>query len=247
MKKIRGFTLIELLVVISIIALLTAILMPALRKARSQARGVVCLAHLRSYGHAFFLYAEDNDGFLVPARVERGNGQEVWWDEILLKYHGTEELRICPMATQSPPSGAVGGPRWYWHHGDDVPRGYGMNGWAMPWTKHLEDSGWIPRRGREMLWEKLYSCRPASEIPLATDAAWGLGFPSETDQMRLNTWVFGDGGWMSSYAIDRHFGHVNGIMADGSVKKIRLPDLWTLRWYRRWTPRYDVIIPWYKY
>jgi len=241
MKKIRGFTLIELLVVISIIALLMAILMPALGRARSQARGTVCLANLRSYGYGFVLYAEDNDGYNVPAYSDQGE----WWDTTLLKYHGTEELKICPMATRMNPDAPWGGPRWYWHHGDEVPRGYGMNSWATSWTKQLEDSGWVPRR--EMLWEKLDTCRPANEIPLATGAAWGLGFPQESDQMTENKWVFWDGGWMSSCAIDRHFGYVNGVMADASVRKIRLPDLWTLRWYRRWTPRYDVVIPWYRY
>ena len=246
--KVKGFTLIELLVVISIIALLMAILMPALRRARNQARGTVCMAHLRSYGHGFYLYAEDNDGYNVAAMKEV-DGNDVWWDDILLKYHGTAELKVCPMATRpAPPDllpAGVGGPRWYWHHGDHEPRGYGMNSWAMPWNKAFETWGWVARR--EMLWEKLNTCRPASEIPLATDAAWGLGFPTETDRMKEDEWVYGDGGWMSAYAIDRHFGCVNGVMADASAKEIRLPDLWTLRWYRRWTPRSDVVIPWYRY
>ena len=63
--KTRGFTLIELLVVIAVIALLLAILMPALRRAKGQAQTVACAAHLRQFGMAWSLYAEDNDGFNI--------------------------------------------------------------------------------------------------------------------------------------------------------------------------------------
>lgn len=58
----RAFTLIELLVVIAIIALLLAILMPSLRKARDQAKGVTCRNNLRQIGLAFNLYTEDYEG-----------------------------------------------------------------------------------------------------------------------------------------------------------------------------------------
>src|SRR4051794_2521778 len=53
----RGFTLIELLVVVAIIALLIAILLPSLGKARESARRTVCGTHLKSQGTAFVLYA----------------------------------------------------------------------------------------------------------------------------------------------------------------------------------------------
>ncbi|ARN56164.1 type II secretion system protein [Sedimentisphaera salicampi] len=57
-----GFTLIELLVVISIIALLMAILMPALNKAREQAYAIPCMSNMRTISLAFYMYQEDNDG-----------------------------------------------------------------------------------------------------------------------------------------------------------------------------------------
>ena len=62
-KRKTGFTLIELLVVISIIALLLSILVPALRRAREQAKSVVCLSNLRQQGLTMALYIEDNDGY----------------------------------------------------------------------------------------------------------------------------------------------------------------------------------------
>ncbi len=62
MRSKKGFTLIELLVVIAIIALLMAILMPALNKAREQGQRIVCKSNLKNYTLAIQMYTDDNDG-----------------------------------------------------------------------------------------------------------------------------------------------------------------------------------------
>ena len=64
-KDIAGFTLVELLVVIAIIALLMAVLLPALNKARSQAKRIVCLNGLRQLVLAWMTYADNSDSKLV--------------------------------------------------------------------------------------------------------------------------------------------------------------------------------------
>ena len=63
-SRSKGFTLIELLVVVSIIALLVAILVPALQQARDAAESVVCQSNLHQVGIATQMFTEDNDGSL---------------------------------------------------------------------------------------------------------------------------------------------------------------------------------------
>jgi prepilin-type N-terminal cleavage/methylation domain-containing protein/prepilin-type processing-associated H-X9-DG protein len=66
MQKRNGFTLIELLVVVAIIAVLVAILLPAVGKARIQAKDLTCRTNLQQLGRALIMYVNDNNDRLPP-------------------------------------------------------------------------------------------------------------------------------------------------------------------------------------
>jgi prepilin-type N-terminal cleavage/methylation domain-containing protein/prepilin-type processing-associated H-X9-DG protein len=82
-----GFTLIELLVVIAVIALLASLLLPALRKAREQARRLQCMSQLREVGNASQLYVSSNSDYYPTNSLEPGT-QFGWMGETGLTYNG---------------------------------------------------------------------------------------------------------------------------------------------------------------
>ena len=83
-KKRQGFTLIELLVVIAIIAILAAMLIPALARAKARAQRLQCLSQMKQIGVAVQMFASDRDDRYPPAAYRTGDYQyQLAWDDYI--------------------------------------------------------------------------------------------------------------------------------------------------------------------
>ena len=101
MKNLRAFTLIELLVVIAIIAILAALLLPALSRAKDTAKSISCRNHLKQWGLATQLYATDHQDFLPTDGSASGSSVKAGWYVDLPKELGLPVYAEMPWRTNA--------------------------------------------------------------------------------------------------------------------------------------------------
>jgi len=106
MKK--SFTLIELLVVIAIIAILAAMLLPALSKAREKARAISCVSNLRNLGLYMRMYVDDN-GRLMPCKAtfDIPDYSAPAWDKFIMSYYAAKDSNWKKRGIFQCPSGTI--------------------------------------------------------------------------------------------------------------------------------------------
>lgn len=265
MKKRNGFTLIELLVVISIIALLVAILMPALGKARQHARNVICQSNLKQWSGVFVQYISDNDGKFMPGW---NNEWQDIWIYVLEDYYGgnssksttaispggADDIRMCPMTTKfqtdmsDPINQADNKTAWgVWPASESYRRinfygSYGIN-W---WVNDLKGTGITVAKDvdsvnqESLCWRQPVS-RNANNIPVLMDATFVLARPHHTNQPPKRDGEFewnNINGGMERVCVNRHSGHINLLFMDWSIRKVHLKDLWRLKWHKAFDTRY---------
>jgi prepilin-type N-terminal cleavage/methylation domain-containing protein len=105
--KRKGFTLLELLMVIAIIAILAALLLPALSHAKESARRIVCASNMRQIALASMIYASDNNDRL-PAQpgdaraVKALGGDGLNYYDLLMPHANNPNVWLCPTSRDGP-------------------------------------------------------------------------------------------------------------------------------------------------
>lgn len=257
MHRQKAFTLIELLVVISIIALLIAILLPALGAARSSARDMSCLSAQKQLSTAWFAHITDNKGEPVKAWQTSG----VNWMFRLSDYIGEDVGGYQCAQTQGPEHATVQNPGlqgtatspWEMSLGElnaaealepstvneDINwhGGFGYNNWH----EGTALAAWGVADAPQKAFTGIEGIPDPSDTPVFADAAWtGIGWVREFDQMPtdFNAPFFDPAiGFLKRVSLDRHSGNTHIAMADASVTPVALKeeDLKELQWHRDWS------------
>ena len=262
-RRNPGFTLIELLVVIAIIAILAALLLPALSRAKDKGRAASCLSNLHQWGITWAVYCGDYNDYFPTAQNPDGsaapNPRAEWFNDLQASQStAVPQIITCPMATVSNanPSFLFGGL---------------TTGYVMPVTvgkTGLYENGQVasyganlfmyneqaPIEGRPVAdcFKTLSGAQYPAQTPLMADSMWRgggpftengvTGFqPAPQAGIETSSSIGGvENDEMEHFCVPRHssFTRTQMVFFDGSAVKMKCKDMWGLYWNVNWNPSY---------
>jgi len=263
-SRMGAFTLIELLVVIAIIAILAAILLPALADAKMQTQSVNCKNNLKQLVVSTLLYTSDSRGYSFPIyddTMAYNGGNSLWMGSLIAYDAKVEIVRVCPTAARTNSTDAGGGAgaadtAWVWNATIPYLVGsYGFNGWMYTGDANQVASYAGAGGSAAYIFNKEGDVQKPAWTPIVVDQVWVDFWPLETDHPNNNLYLAGGTdnpagiqrcviprhGWKNPSQAPRNYnitlklpGSVNIGLYDGHVEQTILDRLWRYNWHLQW-------------